>query len=137
MRKIFADTNYWVALLNPKDGLHNKAKNKITSLGNIYIITSEMVLTEVLNAFSGKEKKIRMAAVKLVETLDQNPNVKVFPQTSIQFKEALFLYSSRKDKKWGLTDCSSINILEKEKIGEALSHDKHFEQAGFTALLKE
>ena len=26
MRKIFADTGYWIALLNPDDDLHQKAK---------------------------------------------------------------------------------------------------------------
>ena len=26
MRKIFADTGYWIALLNPDDSLHTKAR---------------------------------------------------------------------------------------------------------------
>lgn len=30
MRKIFADTGYWIALLNPDDDLHQKTK-QITS----------------------------------------------------------------------------------------------------------
>jgi hypothetical protein len=25
MRRLFADAGYWIALLNPKDGLHSKA----------------------------------------------------------------------------------------------------------------
>lgn len=29
MRVVFADTGYWVALLNPHDDLHNKAINHL------------------------------------------------------------------------------------------------------------
>ncbi len=28
MKKVFADTGYWIALLNPYDDLHNQAKNQ-------------------------------------------------------------------------------------------------------------
>lgn len=35
-----------------------------------------------------------------------------------------------------LTDCISFVVMEDEKIVDALTGDKHFEQAGFNALLK-
>jgi predicted nucleic acid-binding protein len=35
-----------------------------------------------------------------------------------------------------LTDCISFVVMEDEGISEALTGDKHFEQAGFKALLK-
>ena len=54
MRKIFADTGYWIALLNPDDALHQKARNLTISLKNVPIVSSEIVFTELLNAFSGK-----------------------------------------------------------------------------------
>jgi len=47
----------------------------------------------------------------------------------------LFLYSSRKDKEWTLTDCISFVVMKREGLGEALTGDHHFKQAGFTALL--
>ena len=37
---------------------------------------------------------------------------------------------------WILTDCISFIVMEKEGIGEALTADHHYEQAGFIALLK-
>ncbi|MDB9445880.1 PIN domain-containing protein [Anabaena sp. CS-542/02] len=52
MRKIFADTGYWIALLNPDDDLHQKAKEIANRINNIDLVTSEMVFTELLNAFS-------------------------------------------------------------------------------------
>jgi len=35
-----------------------------------------------------------------------------------------------------LTDCISFVVMSEEHITEALTGDHHFEQAGFTALLK-
>ncbi len=53
MRKVFADTGYWIALLNSRDDLHNRAKHLSKSLQPVQIVTSQMVVTEVLNYFSG------------------------------------------------------------------------------------
>jgi predicted nucleic acid-binding protein len=52
MRRVFADTGYWVALLNPQDELHQKARELSNQIDSLYIVTSEMVLAEVLNDFS-------------------------------------------------------------------------------------
>jgi len=40
------------------------------------------------------------------------------------------------DKGWSLTDCASFVIMEDEGLPAALTHDHHFEQAGFQALLR-
>jgi hypothetical protein len=48
----------------------------------------------------------------------------------------LQLFGDRPDKEWSLTDCISFVVMEKEGVREALTGDKHFEQAGFVALLK-
>ena len=36
MKEIFADTGYWIALIDPKDVLHDKAKFVSGSLGQYY-----------------------------------------------------------------------------------------------------
>jgi predicted nucleic acid-binding protein len=53
------------------------------------------------------------------------------------FAGALQLYGDRPDKDWSMTDCSSFLIMRRLSIDSALTHDKHFEQAGFIALLME
>ena len=52
MKTVFADTDYWVALLNPQDDLHEIATHFSKPLYPDDIVTSEGVLTEVLNDFS-------------------------------------------------------------------------------------
>ncbi len=137
MRKVFADTNYWTAVLNPHDDLHAKAREVSRSLGQCRIVTSEMVLAELLNGLGNKGPQLREAGVQTINSLRTNPNVSVIPQTSVQFTEALHRYRNRSDKEWGLTDCASFLIMEEHEIREALTYDHHFRQAGFQSLLRE
>ena len=44
MRFVFADTGYWVALLNSQDDLYPKATHLSKSLQPVHIVTSEVVL---------------------------------------------------------------------------------------------
>lgn len=135
MRRVFADTGYWIAVLDPKDELHDRAREVSQHLGHAKLITTEMVLTELLNFFADRpdRKEVITAAVHAVL---QDSNTEVVPQTSLQFRDAFSRYKSRTDKEWSLTDCASFLVMEQKAIHEALAHDHHFEQAGFQALLR-
>ena len=136
MKRIFADTSYWIALFNPRDELQARAVAAAQSHSEDQIVTSEMVLVEFLNGFSDRGPRLRRAASKAVKTLHGSPNVTVIPQTSDQFQRALDRYEERIDKDWSLTDCASFLIMEAEGIESALTHDQHFAQAAFQALLR-
>ncbi len=136
MKRIFADTSYWIALLNPRDELHERAVASGRSYASDQIVTSEMVLVEFLNGFCDRGPRLRAAASRAVRTLRSGPNVTVIPQTSDLFERALSRYEERIDKDWSLTDCASFLIMEAEDIESALTHDQHFAQAGFQALLR-
>jgi predicted nucleic acid-binding protein len=62
--------------------------------------------------------------------------VTVVPQTQQAFTASLDLYRERSDKGWSLTDCASFLTIRELGITAALTSDKHFEQAGCTALLR-
>jgi predicted nucleic acid-binding protein len=136
MRAIFADTGYWVAVIHPRDALHKRAMVVSQQLGQFTIITSEMVLVEVLNMFSRRGAHLRDAATKTVQAITSDPSIEVVPQTRRLFREALDLYQSRADKEWSLTDCASFVIMRQRNINEALTDDHHFTQNGYKALLK-
>jgi len=136
MKKVFADTDYWVAILNFHEQLHAKAR-AVSLKANDRIVTSEMVLTELLAFYSAKGEQLRDGAATFVERMRQSPNVTIVPQSSAQFQEALAVYKQYRDKQWSLTDCASILIMREESITEVLSNDQHFEQAGFHALLRD
>jgi len=72
----------------------------------------------------------------MIGDLRRKMEVLIVPQTSVQFREALSLYEQRDDKRWSLTDCASFQIMRRDRMTQALTHDRHFEQAGFQALLR-
>lgn len=136
MKKVFADACYWIALLNPKDNLHEAAQQVSKGLGPCRIVTSEMVLVELLNGLGGFGDNMRKIAADTVKSLERNPNVEIVPQTSLQFRSATERYVSRLDKEWGVTDCASFLLMEEKGLSEALTADRHFNQAGFTILME-
>lgn len=136
MNEIFADAVYWVALLNTHDSLHPRASQISRSLRNTRIVTSDWVLTELLNDFASRRADQRVLASAMVEMLLEDAEVIVDRQTADSFQAALELYSSRPDKAWSMTDCASFLIMQRYGIDSALTYDHHFEQAGFKVLLR-
>jgi uncharacterized protein len=111
MKTVFADTGYWIALLDPQDTLHQKAVHLSIALAQEQICTSEMVLTEVLNHFSKRGISLRQAAVALIQSIQSSSAIEIISQTSELFYNALELYSQRSDKDWSHTDCASFYIM--------------------------
>jgi uncharacterized protein len=136
MERVFAATGYWIALLNPRDDLHHKATAVARDHGLGQIVTSEMVLTEFLNSFSDYGPRLRQAAATAVASLRDTSQIVIVPQTTLLFERALKRYQDMSDKSWSLTDCSSFLIIEEERLASALTHDRHFAQAGFQTLLR-
>lgn len=135
MKSVFADTAYWIALLNPKDDLHAEARRVSGTLGQSRIVTSEFVMVELLNGFAGGGAGARVSAVDLIDRLRENANVDLVPLSSALFRRAVDRYARRKDKTWSLVDCASFLIMEEHNITEALTADMHFQQAGFEVML--
>lgn len=105
-------------------------------MGACRIVTSERVLSELLNHFADKGNPLRTAATTLTDRLFTDPNVEVIPLTTAAFKRGLKMYKERPDKEWGITNCSSFLIMDAYEITEALTYDHHFVQAGYKALLR-
>ena len=79
---------------------------------------------------------MRRLAGEQVKVLTANPEVELMAQISSQFQEAVDRYLTRLDHSWSLLDCASFLVMEDRSIREALAFDHHFEQTGFTALLR-
>ena len=136
MRVVFADTGYWLATLDPGDGLHEKAQAVTEQMGPIQILTTDMVLVELLTSMSGRGEYNRRLAAETVRALMTSPDVDVVEQTRAQFEAAVTRYAFRLDQQWSVTDCASFLLMEERYVKEALAYDRHFEQAGFVALLR-
>jgi predicted nucleic acid-binding protein len=133
MTAVFVDTNFWVAVINPADQWHGRAREARSRLVGTQFVTSELVLVEVLNYFAAF--RARSLAGAAVRDIIEGEDVEVVPHTHDVLLDGLSLYESRPDKGYSLTDCVSMNIMRERGIGEVLTHDHHFTQEGFTILL--
>jgi len=51
MKTVFADSHYWIAIAKPGDPWADAAKAAKLSIGDVFIVTTDEVLTEFLAAF--------------------------------------------------------------------------------------
>jgi predicted nucleic acid-binding protein len=133
MRTVFADTFYFLALLDSMEKQHGQAVCAAQDSG-LRLVTTEWVLAEFGDAYCNPAD--RPDFVSLYRGLTKNPRDKIIPADTALFQRGVVFFEQRKDKKWSLTDCLSFVSMQDEGLTEALTGDKHFEQAGFTALLK-
>lgn len=133
--RLFLDTAFIQALLNPRDDFHNRAKTlfpRIRTAKEVWI--TEAIFVEVGNALSAFN---RAGAVQFIQQCDRTENIKVVTVNTQLLMESLALYQSRSDKTWGLTDCISFTVMQQQNLVDAVTSDRHFIQAGFRALMLE
>ncbi len=131
--RLFLDTAFIQALLNPRDDYHNQAKRlfpRIRSASEVWI--TEAIFVEVGNALSASN---RNGAAQFIQQCYRTDNIRIVSVDTELLTEALALYQSRSDKAWGLTDCISFVVMQQQNITDAMTGDRHFVQAGFYALM--
>jgi predicted nucleic acid-binding protein len=137
MKKVFADSSYWIAVVRPKDQWSGAADQARKNLGSdAILVTTDEVLIEFLTALSRGGPSLRRTAAKMVRAILGNANVRVVQQTREGFLKGVTRYESREDKEYSLTDCISMNVMESHTMKEVLTNDHHFEQEGFKVLIR-
>jgi uncharacterized protein len=140
VKRVFADTSYWVALVNPRDPLREKALAANRELTGCLVVTTQEVLTELAGFFSAFGTPTRERVGGFLGRLlagGEAGEVEVIPQSDVTFREGLELYLQRSDKEYSLVDCISMEAMRARGLIEVLTHDHHFEQEGFRALLRD
>jgi uncharacterized protein len=131
----FADTSFWIALSSRRDQFHSQAvawhQSVIRNASRI--ITTEAVLWEWLNALS--DASTRSIAAEGYRRVHADRRIEVVPYQLELTNTAVELYRDRADKNWSLTDCLSFVIMKGHGLADALTTDRHFEQAGFRAKM--
>jgi uncharacterized protein len=131
--RLFLDTVFIQALLNPRDNDHDQAKQlfpRIRIASEVWI--TEAIFAEVGNALSAFNRR---GAVHFIQQCYRTENMRVVSIDTAPLMQALALYQSRPDKTWGLTDCISFIVMQQQNLIDAVTGDHHFIQAGFQALM--
>jgi len=132
MSPVFADSYYFLTLLNPKDAGHDK----VVEVGKLSsgLVTTQWVLAEVGDAMAAPKDRQRFTA--LLDQLNA-PSATIIPASESDFERGVDLFRRRPDKYWTLTDCLSFVVMQELGITQALTADRHFRQAGFEILLAD
>jgi predicted nucleic acid-binding protein len=133
MTPCFADSFYFFALLNRHDEAHAAAVAYNARLRRP-LVTTAFVLIEVADGLADTTGRELFTALRKKLSTDRRATI-VPPELDL-FERGAALYESRLDKAWSLTDCTSFVVMRDRGITDALTADHHFEQAGFSALLK-
>lgn len=133
MNRLFADTYGLLAFLNPHDEHHAAAAHFLTAAPEP-IVTTTWVLAELGNFLARRPSRKLFAP--FVENLKRESDVTVVPADDESFDRGLELYASRADKDWSLIDCISFVVMKQNGVTDVITADHHFEQAGFTILLR-
>ena len=130
---IFVDTGFLLALSQPGDALYARAKGWASIVTEPLVVT-EYILWETVNRLS--QPVDRPKAHGLVSYIRSATNYELVVASPALFDAGLRLHAERHDKEWSLTDCITFAVMHERRIGRALAYDRHFEQAGFEALLR-
>lgn len=133
MRPYFADSWYFLALLNEFDESHEDVSTFSLSLDR-GIVTTDWILVEVGDALSAPNYRRRYEP--FFRELRSSRRFTILSETRKHLLAGTTLYSERPDKAWSLTDCISFTVMQRLRMVEALTADRHFEQAGFQAVFK-
>jgi uncharacterized protein len=138
MSGLFVDTSGWAAILDKSQPQHALAVTfyRLARLQNRLLVTTNYILTELVALFDSPLHIPRDTVIEYVEGLRVAPSIEVVHIDPTLDAQAWQLLKSRPDKRWSLVDCASFVVMQQRRLTEALTTDRHFEQAGFMRLIK-
>ena len=127
------DTSGLLCLHYKTEPLHTQAcneyKKSVTRLTHSYIVAEYVALANARRL----PRDFMLAFI--VDLLD-NPDIEIVWINEQLHREAVELLTLRLDKTYSLCDAVSFVLMKQRGITEALTTDRHFEQEGFTRLLR-
>ena len=137
MNEVFVDTSGWASFFIKTDPYHEKAFKlmMLWQQQNRRVVTTNYVLSELVALFT-RSRVRRVRALDYINGICSNPLVEIIHVDLALDAAAWELLENRQDKEWSLVDAASFVVMKNRRITEALTTDHHFEQAGFTRLLK-
>jgi len=132
---VFLDTNGWIAQVDKQEKNHREAIRLWEEIGRQRrsVVMTDWVIAEAGNGLA--KAPYRSSFLSLLRDFLDYPQTRLVFITEELLDRSVALYSNRLDKAWGLVDCASFLVMGDLGIRDALTADRHFEQAGFRCLL--
>jgi uncharacterized protein len=134
-REVFVDSSGIYALADRRDSSHSRAKEHVAKLlqsGTTFVI-SDYILDEACTL--AKVRAGGEAALRLLDIVDRTRALRMLWVGMERFEAAKAFFRRHHEHGYSFTDCTTFVLMRELRIQEALTSDRHFEQAGFRALL--
>ena len=138
MNEVFADTSGWANFFVRTERHHAQAALLIAQWKQEErrVVTTNYVMSELIALFTSPLNVSRPTVLRYIDVIRSTPWVEIVHIDPSLDAAAWKLLAERSDKKWSLVDCASFVVMEERNLTDALTADRHFEQAGFIRLLK-
>jgi len=129
MSTVFIDASTWIALYHKRDKYHEPAwviYEQLLSQARKFL-TSNWVAYEAISILKSRAS---YGAAKTLWDILQDTELSQVVYIDRKLEEgAVDLFWRYQDKRWGVVDCTSILLMEREKCSVAFGYDRHFIEA--------
>ncbi len=138
MNQTLIDTSGWAALFIHSERQHEQAIGVFQELRQQeqQFVTTNYILLELVALFTSPLRIPRHSQFSYIDNIRGASYVELVHVDAALDAAAWSLLKARGDKEWSLVDAVSFVVMQERGITQALTTDHHFEQAGFTQLLK-
>jgi len=126
---VFVDTGVFVALRNADDELHARSKQLMKKalkgkFGRAY--TSDYIIDEAVTTALVRTRRHDLA-VDIGKYIIETPRITKLWTTKDTFDTAWQKFKTFKDKPLSFSDCTSLALMEKNRIKQIMSFDSDFD----------
>jgi predicted nucleic acid-binding protein len=132
-RRIFVDTNGFVALGLDVDEHHRDA---VSIFGNFaktrqFVVTTNFIVAETHAVMLRRDG--RDSALRIIDRINRAVE-HIERVTEADEERAVAILRQYDDKTFSYTDATSFAVMERLKLRDVFTFDRHFEQFGFSPL---
>ncbi len=136
MKPVFVDTMGWFSMFDRRDAWHQKACAVLAGLSRSRtpLLTTDYVVDETATLLL-----MRGAGAALDAFFSMLSESRALTLAAIgpgRFQDACSYFLKHRDQGYSFTDVTSFLVMRELRCRDALTHDEHFERAGFSRLLR-
>ncbi len=129
MARTFIDTNVYVAYLNPRDALHERAVAVLARIVDDDIIMSEYVFDELLNVLT---RRVNKRVAVLAGTEVRRTSVAIAFTNAKELEEAWRIFTGK--NRFSFTDAVLLAQMRAHGADRIATFDAEFGKAGVTVI---
>ncbi len=133
--RVFIDTSGFYSVLDSRDVHHEHAKRCLSFSKNnpVGFVTTDYILDETATLL--KARGLGHLTGRFFTLVHDSRALNIVFIDRELFRKTQAYFTQYSDHAYSFTDCSSFMVMRDLGIEQALTHDRHFTEAGFEVLL--